>query len=136
MRGWGIVQCCTFCGELNETRDHLFFACPYSFTVWMNISGRLLGSAITPDWDDTITTLLQPTHSRMDNVLRRLCFQTVLYALWKERNARRHARGWQSTDVITRSIDKLLQNRISSLRYAGNHPLEGLRRRWFELSSP
>lgn len=29
MRIWGIEQCCMLCGERNETRDHLFFACPY-----------------------------------------------------------------------------------------------------------
>ena len=29
MRAWGQVQCCLLCGEPDETRDHLFFACPY-----------------------------------------------------------------------------------------------------------
>lgn len=28
MRTWGITQGCTLCGEVNETRDHLYFACP------------------------------------------------------------------------------------------------------------
>ncbi|CAH8382018.1 unnamed protein product [Eruca vesicaria subsp. sativa] len=71
----------------------------------------------------------------MDNVLRRLCFQTVLYAVWKEINLRRHGRVRTSIEAITRNIDKLVRNRISSLRYAAGHPLEGLRQRWFELSS-
>ncbi|VVB17004.1 unnamed protein product [Arabis nemorensis] len=29
MRQWGITQACPLCGEPDETRDHLFFACPY-----------------------------------------------------------------------------------------------------------
>ena len=29
MRFWGMIQGCTLCGERDETRDHLFFACPY-----------------------------------------------------------------------------------------------------------
>lgn len=29
MRQWRITQGCVFCGERNETRDHLFFACTY-----------------------------------------------------------------------------------------------------------
>ena len=28
MRNWGIEQCCVLCGVKNETRDHLYFACP------------------------------------------------------------------------------------------------------------
>ena len=26
MRRWGVTQACVLCGEINETRDHLFFA--------------------------------------------------------------------------------------------------------------
>ena len=33
MRTWGQVQGCLFCGEPNETKDHLFFACPYTYTL-------------------------------------------------------------------------------------------------------
>ncbi|CAN7085551.1 unnamed protein product [Brassica oleracea var. botrytis] len=31
----------------------------------------------------------------------------------------------------TRVIGKLVKNRISSLKYVGNHRLEGLLKRWF-----
>ena len=33
MRDWGVEQGCVYCGERNEDRDHLDFACPYTFTV-------------------------------------------------------------------------------------------------------
>lgn len=45
----GAEQSCLFCGERNETRDHLFLACPYTFTVWLDLAGTLLGSAANPD---------------------------------------------------------------------------------------
>lgn len=54
MRSWGITQGCVFCGERNESREHLLFACPFTFTVWVNIAGKLFGRAITPYWDDTL----------------------------------------------------------------------------------
>lgn len=75
MRDWGVEQGCVYCGERNEDRDHLDFACPYTFTVQMNVAERLLGSRITPDWDDTITSLLQPGRNRLDIVLLRLIFR-------------------------------------------------------------
>nr|VDD40083.1 unnamed protein product [Brassica oleracea] len=40
MRDWGVEQGCVYCGERNEDRDHLYFACPYTFTVWMNVAER------------------------------------------------------------------------------------------------
>ncbi|KAF2597059.1 hypothetical protein F2Q68_00011175 [Brassica cretica] len=96
-------------------------------------SERLLGSRITPDWDDTVTSLLQPGRNRLDIVLLRLVFQTSIYVLWKERNSRRHRGACASVDMTTRAIGKLVKNRISSLKYRGNHKLEGLLRRWFEV---
>lgn len=114
------------CGEKNETRDHLFFACPYSFTVWLQTAGKLFGNAISPDWNDTVVSLLQPARSRLDSVLRRIVFQTVLYSIWREQNSRRHGGVWVTTEKISRSIDKQVRNRISSLRYAWDHPLKGL----------
>ncbi|KAH0872706.1 hypothetical protein HID58_070068 [Brassica napus] len=46
----------------------------------------------------------------------------------------RHGGNWTSTEAITRTIDKLIRNRISSLRYARDHRLEVTMRRWFVLS--
>lgn len=31
---WGLAQGCLFCGEPNESRNHLYFAFPYTFTLW------------------------------------------------------------------------------------------------------
>ncbi|XP_013594585.1 PREDICTED: uncharacterized protein LOC106302669 [Brassica oleracea var. oleracea] len=52
MRAWGVQQGCILCGERDETRDHLFFACPYSYTVWDRLASRLVGRRINPDWLD------------------------------------------------------------------------------------
>ena len=46
---WGQTQFCTFCGEPDETRDHLFCACPYTFMLWLSVAGNLFG--IDPDPD-------------------------------------------------------------------------------------
>lgn len=49
IRSWGNDQACLLCGELDETRDHLVFACSYSFTILLDISGDILGVAADPD---------------------------------------------------------------------------------------
>lgn len=118
MRTWEIQQRCVLCGEWDETRNQLFFACPYFFMVWPNTAGWLLGSDITPDGDDTISSLLQNTRSRVDKTLWRMVFQTVIYAISRERNSRRHGGVWVSVDKLTHSIDRHIRNRISSLHYS------------------
>ena len=43
-RVWGITQGCPFCGEPEESRDHLYFACPYTYGLWLQILARILGA--------------------------------------------------------------------------------------------
>ncbi|KAF3513290.1 hypothetical protein F2Q69_00006000 [Brassica cretica] len=54
MCSWGMIQGCMLCGEVDETRDHLFFACPYSFTVWHGFANNIIGSHTDPDWQLTL----------------------------------------------------------------------------------
>ncbi|XP_018475554.1 uncharacterized protein LOC108846863 [Raphanus sativus] len=50
MRQWGMIQGCKLCGERDETRDHLFFACPFAYSIWEGPARRLLGNGVNPDW--------------------------------------------------------------------------------------
>ncbi|XP_013625260.1 PREDICTED: uncharacterized protein LOC106331446 [Brassica oleracea var. oleracea] len=133
MRQWGIAQGCMLCGEPDESRDHLFFACPYTFTVWSNLTATLLGTVASPDWTTMVTSLLRRNRNKMDAILLRMIFHTTIYLVWKERNSRRHLGPWVTTEAITRQIDKAIRNRISSLKYTGQHKLESLFRRWVEV---
>ncbi|XP_013694661.1 uncharacterized protein LOC106398689 [Brassica napus] len=133
MRGWGIEQGCVFCGERDESRDHLYFACPYTFTVRMSVAEGLLGSRITPDWQDTVSSILTSGRIRLNTILLKLAFQTSIYQLWKERNSRRHGGLCAPVETTSKAIGKIIKNRISSLKYKGNHKLRGLLSRWFEV---
>lgn len=57
-RRWCQPQGCFFCGEPYETREHLFFACPYTFMLWLQVVRNLFGVEPDPDWDITISRLL------------------------------------------------------------------------------
>ena len=85
MRAWGMTQGCMLCGERDETRDHLFFAYLYSFTMWHALANRLLGSQINPDWSITQHHLQSYRFSSLDSILTKLLFQTTIYHIWGER---------------------------------------------------
>lgn len=96
MASWGVTQGCMFCGEPSETRDHLFFACPYTFTVWLAVVGDLLETDADPDWDATLARLMEHKYDRLTFILLRLVFQTSIYYLWRERGMKGGTKGRQS----------------------------------------
>ena len=135
MRAWGIQQACVLCGEIDETRDHVFFAYPYSFTVWGMVAHRLTGAQTGPDWITTLQFISMNSLQIMDRILLKMKFQTSIYHLWKERNERRHHTGFRTVDQLVKTIAKTVRNRITSLRYRGDHKLTGLMCRWSEVSA-
>ena len=48
--------------------------------------------------------------------LLRYCFQAVIYALWYERNKRRVGKASQPVVCLITKLDKLVRNRITSVR--------------------
>ena len=91
MRVWGQSQSCLLRGEPEETRNHLFFACPYTFTLWLEVTGNLLLSDASPDWDTTFDQLRNRSHDLLSSILLRLALQVLVYYIWSERNERRHS---------------------------------------------
>ncbi|KAF3565889.1 hypothetical protein DY000_02012557 [Brassica cretica] len=118
--------------EPDETRDHIYFACPYTFMVWLKVTGNLFGLEPDPDWDITMTRLRTGSYDRLTFILLRLVFQVSVYLIWRERNERKHNTGYKSVDQLAKVIDKTVRNRITSLKYACNPRLRGLMIRWFE----
>lgn len=133
MRVWGHIQGCLFCGEPNEFRDHFFFACPYTFMVWIEVVGTLLGRDPEPDWENTLDHL---THHRFDfltSILVRLMFQGTVYMVWREQNDRKHLKNPRQASQFAKIIDKTVRNRITSTKYTQKPHLRGLLQLWFRV---
>lgn len=131
MRMWGQTQCCIFCGEPDETRDHLFFACPYTFTLWLQVVGNLFGGEPDPDWDTTIAMMINGIYDRLTFILLRLVLQVTIYYIWRERNDRRHNKPAKAVEHLGRIINKTMKNHITSTNYHIKLRLKGLMQRWF-----
>lgn len=116
MRQWGLIQICPLCGEPNETRDHLFFACLFTFTVWFMLMNRFLESRIKPDWSRTLASLRNNRLNKLDFQLVKMAFQASIYWIWRERNGRRHHHSPNSTVYIARTIHREMQNRLLALQ--------------------
>lgn len=85
---------CLFC-DIAETRDHLYFACPYTSRVWSDVITRVGKAGFIPnDW-----ALLVPwaehalQRSTSINILSKIALQACIYFIWLERNSRVYGKG-------------------------------------------
>ncbi|XP_013617683.1 PREDICTED: uncharacterized protein LOC106324222 [Brassica oleracea var. oleracea] len=106
-QAWGEHQYCRLCGEPQEPRDHIFFGCAYTYTVWTETIGSLLPRP-TPDWNITITMLLSTRRTATVTCFLRLSFQAVIHSVWCERNRRKHNNGFHTAPELIKKIDKII----------------------------
>ncbi|XP_048613532.1 uncharacterized protein LOC125587323 [Brassica napus] len=135
MCAWGQTQGCLFCGEPNESRDHLFFACPYTYTLWLEVVGTLLGRPPDPDWETTLHLLATHSFDRLTYALLRLVFQVTIYMVWREMNDRKHQKRSRQAIQLAKVVKKAVKNRLLSVKYWEKPRLRGLMQIWFHAHS-
>ncbi|KAF8046587.1 hypothetical protein N665_3598s0002 [Sinapis alba] len=116
---WGLSTnpLCLLCNSHHETRDHLFFSCHFSSSVWESLARKAHCLAIIP-WAQVINymqDLRGPKHRRL---LALLAWQSAIYFIWTERNNRLHRQQFRSPSSIILSASSLIKNKISSLRHS------------------
>lgn len=114
---WGLPSDpnCLLCNTVPESRDHLFFSCNYSWTVWNRIADRL---QLLPDrsWETQITNMQHYQGPRQDKLLRLLSWQATLYNVWSERNARLHQQISKPPDIVAKQVECTIRAKIAALR--------------------
>lgn len=112
---------------MTETRDHKFFECSYSKEVWYGIIKDIAGDRRSYQWNSVIQGVVNDPNGRVKTFLLRYCFQSVAHALWQERNRRRVGESSQPPSCLIAKLDKLIRNRITSIRRrdGGKHEANG-----------
>lgn len=130
MRQWGQTKICMLCGEPDETRDHLFFACPFTYTVWTMLMNLFLAGRINPDRSRTAASIRNNRLTKLDAQLVQLAFQASIYWICSERNGRRHLHPPHSAKYIAMTVHREMQNRLMALKYGSGDEAtnEGLSR--------
>lgn len=83
MIGWGlrVDEKCLLYNSGQESRDHLYFACNYSFDLWQ-IVARRLQLVPTRDWQGLIQQMITTPPPQYQRLLIRLVWQASVYWLW------------------------------------------------------
>ncbi|KAG2323503.1 hypothetical protein Bca52824_016716 [Brassica carinata] len=114
---WGLSTTphCLLCNAADETRDHIFFECPFSFAVWDSLA-RKANCLPSLSWSQTLNYLEHRTCSKPERCLGLLAWQASIYFIWTERNNRLHRQHFRSSTSIAASAYSLVKNKISSFR--------------------
>ncbi|KAL0696575.1 hypothetical protein Bca4012_063755 [Brassica carinata] len=106
---------CLLCNADPESRDHLFFSCPFSWNMWSLLATRC-GLNPAQQWTD-VTDQLQFFNSRnWRGRLILLTWQCCIYWIWQERNNRLHRHTFRSIEALLMLIDRQVRDRILSYR--------------------
>ena len=106
----GIDGSCVLCQQHLETRDHLFFRCAYSSSLWSRLMRQLMGH-YTEEWSNISLFMSQSQLSQTQMFLARYVLQTTLYMLWREHNSRKHREKPHPKETLFRVIDRQVKNR-------------------------
>ena len=94
MQKWGIMVDgqCVLCKQENETRNHLFFGCSFSQSVWkriLQLNG--LGREVMR-WEEELKWVYRKLKGKsLITLIMRCAWSAFIYAIWKERNRRMYA---------------------------------------------
>ncbi|XP_033131948.1 uncharacterized protein LOC117126867 [Brassica rapa] len=117
LRSWGLQTdvVCLLCNQEPETRDHLYFHCPFSFAIWEEI-GRRCDLQPLQNWDQTMIQMQSLQGNKYKKRLTLLCWQSSIYWIWQERNKRLHNQQFRSPEAIISLITRQITDRISAYR--------------------
>ena len=104
-----------FCNQL-ETRDHLFFSCPFAAEVWSRLTKNLLRGRLTTDWIEIIEITKDNSQDFLSKFLTRYVFQLSIHSLWRKRNDRRHGATPTTVSVMVGMLDRQVRNKCLSFR--------------------
>lgn len=99
----------------------------------MNIAEGPLGSVITPDWEDTVSSVLNSNRNKLNTILLKLALQTSIYILWKERNSRHGGVCASVVEAMSKAIGKVIKNLSLRLSIKGSQAAGST---WKMVSSP
>ncbi|KAL0737285.1 hypothetical protein Bca4012_013495 [Brassica carinata] len=116
-----------------ETRNHLFFYCPYLYDLWSTIS---LPCNLTANrsWDDTLSQLKGLSSNRYVRRLTLMALKETIYWLWNERNNRLHRAIFRGKETLSLIIDRQIRNRIQSQRVSNLTASSTMIQYWFATS--
>ncbi|CAH2047747.1 unnamed protein product, partial [Thlaspi arvense] len=120
LRRWGmsVPLDCVLCSSGVETHHHLFFECGFSTSIWCFFSSKIW---VNPPLDlhSAAAWIMQARPQTRSNpqalAIIKLIFQSCIYLVWKERNARIFTSSSSTPESSRAVLDRMMRDRLLSL---------------------
>ncbi|XP_009111088.1 uncharacterized protein LOC103836557 [Brassica rapa] len=127
----GVDTKCVLCKNSSESRNHLFFECSFSAQVWAHLVKGILQNLFTAEWSDIEILLVDRNRERYQLFCVRYAFQAAVYALWRERNRRRHGEPPLPSQALMKLVHKGIRNKLSLMKLQDGKRFDGILQYWF-----
>lgn len=102
---------CLLCGTADESRDHIYFECSYSRSIWDSIfTQRNFNQPYT--FDEVIRWVHHSTPPGKIRTICKLLVQATFYVIWNERNKRLHTSVARHPHLIIKEIQVILKAKL------------------------
>ena len=130
--GWGlqVPPLCLLCNIADESRDHIYWDCRFSFDLWSMVASRC---RLNPqrNWESSLAQMISLPPPSTARSLTLLGWQATLYWTWNERNSRLHSNQFRSVDALFSLIDHQIRNKIQSFRETNPRKASAMMQLWF-----
>ena len=91
LRSWGLEMDdkCVMCQQEAETRDHIFFDCPFAVAIWKEILRKCGLQRESLGWEGELKWASERLKGKaLISILLRVAWNAFVYHIWRERNYR------------------------------------------------
>ena len=113
---------CVFCRADVEDRNHLFFGCKFTASIWSRIL-RLCGFSRMPrNWENEFLWVIANKGKSFCSITRKIARGATIYHLWGHRNRRIQENIYAPADTIFHLICDDVRFRFSGLQKIVDSP--------------
>ncbi|KAI3827752.1 hypothetical protein L1987_01835 [Smallanthus sonchifolius] len=115
------LMCCPLCRYDKDSRDHLFFQCPFASQVWNEVKDFAYMERVNASWKSIMASLEQYSRSKSaQNVVRKMVVAASTYFIWQERNNRLFSENKRSSSMIANVILHTVRLKLMSFKVGRN----------------
>ncbi|KAM0010585.1 putative reverse transcriptase zinc-binding domain-containing protein [Helianthus debilis subsp. tardiflorus] len=125
------LMCCPLCNYDRDSRDHLFFQCPYASEVWGLVKNMVDMGNVTNTWSSIMQWMELNTNSRtLEHIVCKIMVAASTYFIWQERNNRLFSPLQRNPGALSKIIIDTVQLRIMGLKIGGHLKHKKILERW------
>ncbi|GMJ14724.1 hypothetical protein like AT3G24255 [Hibiscus trionum] len=114
--GLSVDGSCCLCADGQESRDHIFSACPYSKLVWQAMLDHCGFHRASLEWEAELAWLSANLRGKkMRVIVCKIFWCSFVYHIWEERNYRRFRDKKRDCNTLIHSIKETVNIRIQSI---------------------